>query len=267
MKIYKNSKTNLQVIDGKIKSIADDRMSMVIATQIYDSGAKKANNIDITVNNTYALDNTFEKGKPVTAVGYPNGASSILAQTVSTENFAYEEQELAVIAGTLKFAGYNEEVNENGSKNLKADGSARKPHFDIKIDVKEGDKTVHHIIKIYDFEGQKDKNGNPQKPVIETMKNRFKDFVNAEETPMYVAIATYPGQEREWEHEVNGNTVIDYFSSHFGQKSVDIMYLFSKEKELTNTTEKTAEAETAEATIGGQDAPIVDPADEPAPAF
>lgn len=279
---YLNQKTNLQVIAGKIKSVADNRQSVTITTPVYDRASKKFVYQEMGISTTAPLTDAFKAGECITAVGYPNGPTSILANHIASgaKSSNYEVTDLAVVSGKLVYARLNEEKTQDGSANLKKDGTPKKPHFDIRIDVEEGDKVIHHTIKVYNIAEsylKPNQDGSKQQQPIEKMMAKFKNFEDAEKTPMYVTVVTSPGSERVWERESDGVTKIDYYNDHLGQKSVDLIPLFQREKEQTKTAEQTAPAKEAEAPaqpaqsqpaefaqeVGGQESPVVDDGDVP----
>ncbi len=289
---YSNQKTGLQVYAGKIRSVAEDRLSVVLNTNVYNTASKKYEYVDLTVTSSYPLAESFKAGGMATAVGYQNGQNQILAQHIASNEKAatFESTDLAVISGTVGFARFNEEKTQDGSANLKKDGTPKKPHFDIRIDVAEGDKIVHHTVKVYELKSNfTNDDGTEKKSLIEKAKAAFKNFEDSEKTPMYVSIVTQPGQERVWERtDENGQTKIDYFVDHMGYRgSIDVIPMFKKEKEAVKATEETKTAETiakeatasvdaiaaetaknAEAltstqTVGGQGAPVEDIDDIP----
>ena len=243
-KIYRK-KTGMVVLSGPVKSIAPDRMSMVLGTQSYNTKETKWVDEEFTVQVSQPLDEMIQVGEPATAAGYQNGQASIMAQAVSAKQAVFNTEEMSVVSGFLKKAQYKDELEADGTPKLKRDGSPRKPHFDLIVIVPEGDRRVMHTIKTYNFTraGEEDKMSN-----IDRMKNRFKDFVNEEDTPTYVTIVTQVGQERSWESDYNNKVYENYACDHMGINSLDVEYCYDREQVRTNASQTQAHQEAAQPT-------------------
>lgn len=224
-KIYRNQSSGITVVSGKIKSIAEDRMVMVVTTDDYDRTAKKNNPVDLTISSGVPFEEEFKAGYSVTAAGYQHGKGVIAAEAVFTGNDSYETQDLAVVTGLVKFARMNEEKNADGSAKMKQDGTTpRKPHYDVTITVKEGDKWVDHVIKIYEGNIEEGK-----KSQMEKAEALFKNF-DKETNRIRATFVTTPGQAYHYTVNKDGKEYVNYGCSHMGYKSLDVEFLDTKEK-------------------------------------
>lgn len=252
MRYYVNQSTGLAVVTGKIKSISDDRMVMVVTSEQYDRTAGKNAEIEINASAGIPYDDSFKVGFGVTAAGYQRGKGTIIVESASVGNNAYETQDLAVITGFVTFAGLNEEKNADGSQKMKADGvTPRKPHFDVTIRVMEDGKAVNHVIKVYE---------NPNEPAgkgqFDRVQKLFKNF-DRESNRIKATFVTQPGQAYSSKKVKDGQEYVNNFSSHIGYKSMDIEFLDQKEKGKEDVA-KEAPAQAApvqEAPKSGFDAP------------
>jgi len=238
-KIYRNKKTSIAVISGKVKSVAPDRKSFILEGQEWDQANKKFVNKDIDVQGSFAFDDDIQVGGIATAVGYFNGPASIMAQSATVKSSNFEVQDLAVVSGMVVKCGYKNEINEDGTPRLKRDGSPRKPHYDVSVVVlDETDRRVYHNVKVYNF-GQVEEG---EKSNIDKIQGRLADFIDANETPTMITIVTTPGQERSWESQYNGQTYQNYACDHMGFKSVDINYLYDRQAVRGNAPQQQAPA-------------------------
>ena len=227
-KIYRNTKTSVAVISGKVKSVAPDRKSFVISTQEWDKGSKSFENKEIEVQSSFAFEDDIQVGGIATAVGYFNGPASILAQSATVKSSVFETQDLAIVSGQVVKCGLNEEKNEDGSPKLKRDGTPRKPHYDVVVAVLDDEgRRVRHMVKVYNFadvtEGEKSN--------IDKIASRLRDFKNFEETPTCVTIVTTPGEVRSWESNFNGQVYQNFGCDHMGFKSLDVNYMYDRQAE------------------------------------
>ena len=147
--IYRQQNTGLNVINGTVKSIAEDGKSMVVATQ--ERSKDGVTDVEYTAETQIPYEqNEFKKGYQVTVFGYGRGKNKIMADGVLTGQSSYEDQDISLVTGFVSKASYNPELKEDGTPKTKRDGSAKKPHYDITVNVHEGDKWVNHVIQIYD---------------------------------------------------------------------------------------------------------------------
>lgn len=239
-KFYENHKTHLAVISGKVKSIAPDRMSVVVQTSKYDREEKREDAFDVTIHSSTPIADSVAVGKNITACSYHDVPTDRdIALYLSSDNGAFEHGGLAVISGNVVYARYNEEKNEDGtpkmtSRRVGADGAEippkpRTPHFDIAVsantpDENGGSKKVLYIVKEYPF-----KSGDTvDTSKIDRHKKLFANF-DRETNGAYVTIATSPGAVSSVVREYNGREYVNTYSNHMGIYSLDVMY----EKERT----------------------------------
>lgn len=262
-KRYVNKKTSLHIVSGKVESIAEDRKSLVVHNVAYSESAKANVEEHTTVRSEYAFPEDIAVNTNVTAVGYPAGGAAgafiINAQSISAKSAVFENTEIAVVSGHLVSAKYISELNPDGTSRTKSDGvTPKKPHYDLSLSVPNGPdgRNVLHIIKVYDFPA-KDNDGK-KLTEIESIKRRIEGvyaflkegeepkktdsglppygFKDKETTPTYVTIVTKPGNSWEHESEFNGETQMNYYSSHMGISSIDIEpeYQFEATKKKDN---------------------------------
>lgn len=232
MNVYKNDKSGLMVTTGKIKSISDDRMVMVITTERYDSSQNARKELDITVVSGTPYEDNFKVGYTATAIGYQQGINTMTAEDVLTKNEIFETQELTIVSGLVKFARLNEEKNADGSPKMKKDGvTPKKPHYDVTISVNEGGKYVDHVIRVYD---------NPVPEGKKTQKDRVAAMFSKFDKDNYRIRATFvttPGQTYTTTNVRDNKEYVNYGCTHMGFKSVDIEYL-DADKQMTQVQEK-----------------------------
>ena len=224
-KLYTNKKAGTSVLTGKITKISDDRKMAEVTYNEYNYQEKKSVAKTKNVLCPTPLDDSYKVGKTMTAVGYVTGPVNFQPVSVSNEENVFEMQDIAFLSGHIVKAALNEEKDKDGNPKLKADGSPKKPHFDVQLEVARQDgQIVHHFVKVYDSPKYQEA-GQPTN--IEKYQKRFADFVNAQDTPMYVTIATTPGQEYSFTKD-DGTVYLG--CSHLGINSLDIQYEFSKDK-------------------------------------
>lgn len=251
MKIYRQ-KDGITVASGKIKSISDDRMHMVLATQDYNKTEKKVIDTDMNVVLQIPLDDSMKRGFDVTVAGYPHGKGTFMAETVLSGNDIYQTEDLTIITGFVTSVRFNEEKNEDGSPKMKQDGvTPRKPHYDISVPVQMEGKRVWHQIAVYD-------NDIYNKDAIEKAKRLFDKF-DKETNRIKVTFVTRPGDITSYvTHGANGQEYTNYSCRHMGYQSVDVEYVDQKEKtKTTPTSEKSTPApETTQPTPASTQAPV-----------
>ena len=244
-KIYRNTKTGIVAVSGNVKGLSEDKKAVIITTTQRDTDGKY-NPVDFTAELTEpANEADYPVGAPITAYGYQSGANSIRAEMCSTQNsYGQCSEKLAIVAGDVLFATYRPEVDENGQPKLNQAGAPRKPHFDITVAVGTGRDRVNHIVKVYNFTN---KETGKVTDNIGTMQKRFEKF-DYKENPMYVSIATQPGESYSYQTERNGNTYENTCMTHMGFSSVDIIYTKGRQKEQpAQDQEQTAPAAPAPA--------------------
>ena len=226
-RMYRNTTSGIVVVTGPVKALAPDNMSVTLSvTQRTNDGKYEPS--DYTVKLTEpANPEDFPVGKPVTAYGYQAGINAINAEMCTSEN-AYGQcsDKLAVIAGNVLFASYRSELDENGQPRLNRAGAPRKPHFDITVTTGSGRDRVNHTVKIYNFT---DKNGE-YRDNISSIQKRFEKF-DRETNPMYVCIATQPGETYSYDTERNGQTYHNTTMSHMGYSMIDSAFVNALQKD------------------------------------
>ena len=224
-KIYSNQTSGVTVVSGKIKSISDDRCVMVITSSEYDRNAKVNNEADINVSSEIPFDEMYRVGYNATAVGYKRGKGTIVAETVCIGNDTCETQDLAIVQGTVRFASLNEEKNADGTPRLNGKGEPKKPHFDITVVVKEDDKYVNHVVKVYA--------GKEDSKQLDAVQKLFNNY-NPEVQKTVVSIVTQPGDRRTSTVTKNGQEYVNNYCYHMGYRSLDILDRIQvKEKEAS----------------------------------
>lgn len=241
--MYTNRNSGLTVAMGKIKSIAEDRLSMVIEASEYvqeqdshNPQVKKtvSKAVDVNVRSSVPFtDADYRVGYQATAVGYGKGTGNMAmqAQAVLIGADMFECEALAVVKGTVKRTLMNEEKNSDGTPKLNRDGKPRKPHFDIVIAVpdKVNNRWVDHVIKIYDGKTEPGKRGQ-----IEQMKYRLKDF-DYEQNGVAATFVTQPAEIKEKEYiKKNGETGVSYSAYHIGCIKMDFEYIGERTRAKEN---------------------------------
>lgn len=236
-KLYTNKTAGTSVLTGKIKSISEDRKSLEVTYQEYDYKSKQSSEKQKTVKCMAPINDTYKVGQTITAVGYVTGPVAFQTECISNSENVFEMSDLAFISGHVSSVKLNEEKDQNGNPKLTREGNPKKRHFDIHVPVlDETGNSVDHIVKVYDLPSKYQEAGQPTQ--IEKMQKRFADFVKADETPMYVTIATTPGNAFSFQKD-DGSVYLG--ASHLGIRSLDIMYEFSKQKSQSQETNKAPE--------------------------
>lgn len=241
-KMYTSKKAGYSVLSGTIKSIADDRMSMVVSYREYDPQKKKAEIKDKNVvSPMQPIDASYKEKDSVTILGGILG-QDFQIQRITNKSAVFEVPQLSVVSGYIEKVRYADEKDENGNPKLKVNGQPKKPHFDIFVTVEEEDKVVHHIMKIYDSI-KFHKEGEPTN--IEKYQAKFADrtladgtflqgFKSPDETPIRVTIATQPGTSFAYQ----GDESVYYGCNHLGISSIDLDFQYQrtikKENNLQN---------------------------------
>lgn len=270
-KVYSKS-TGLNIISGKVKSVSDDRYSMVVESEKYNPSTKSREAVEFTVKAPVTYDESFIPGARVTVAGYLAGKGIINADYASaSQGFSVLDEGLdnldkngnpraiTVLSGEVLFANKRDELTENGQPKLNAAGAPRKPHFDVTIAVGTGSSRKTHIVKFYNFT---DKDGK-HVDNIGRMEKIFKNF-DRKENPIYATFVTDKGQEYSYENEYNGNTYTNTNVSHMGAQSFDFEFLNARQKKTsTPAQDKTEEpAKTPEAEVKAE-APVPVPETKP----
>lgn len=225
-KWYKSQKTGINVISGKIKSISEDRMVMTVAAEEYDKTEKKNVPVEATISSGIPFEDDFKVGYSVTATGYQRGKGAIFAEAVSLGNDTYENEDLAVVSGLVRFARLNEEKNADGTPKMKQDGTPKKPHYDITVTARNNEGNfVNHVIKVY--EGIHEDGKKSQMDIVSGL---FKNF-DRENNRARVTIVTSPGQSYTSTNTgKDGKEYTNFYCSHMGYKSLDVEFVDQKEK-------------------------------------
>lgn len=261
-KIYRNKETALNVLSGKIKSVAEDGLSMIVTSQEWkqhtdDKTGKRymeANPVEFVARWAIPVPAlSYFVGNDVTVVGYgqgkENGHPRINVEQILTRSEVYKSEELDVVRGLVKFASYNDEKNADGTPKLKQDGQTeRKPHFDITVTCRdeENDRWVNHIFPIYNTKN------NPNE--IDRYKKKFANFDDKTNRAL-VTIVTSPGQEPyAVTKSYNGEERVFWNVRHMGIKSFDLEMIDERKK-----TKDTPAVET-EATPAPENTPTQDEA-------
>lgn len=249
--MYTNRNSGLTVAMGKIKSIADDKLSMVIESTEYvqnpETKKSEAKAVDVKVRSAVPFAEAgYRVGYQATAVGYGRGVdgNTMQAQAVLVGADIYENEALAIVKGTVKKTFMNEEKNQDGTPKLSRDGKPRKRHFDITVAVKDeaNNRWVDHVIKIYDGRVEPGKRGQ-----IEQMQYRFKDF-DAEHNRMAVTFVTQPAEVLSRTYvKNNGEPGTAYAAYHMGCVKMDWEYLGEKQQARENEQPAPAQNQSATA--------------------
>lgn len=268
--MYTSRNSGLTVAMGKIKSIANDKLSMVIEATEYvqNSNTKKTESRAVDVNVRSAVPFTeagYRVGYQATAVGYGRGLDGnvMQAQAVLVGADCYEDAALAVVKGTVKRTFMNEEKNQDGSPKLNREGKPKKRHFDITVTVKDetNNRWVDHVIRVYDGKVEPGKRGQ-----IEQMQYRFKDF-DPEHNRMAVTFITQPAEIKERTYiKTNGQPGTAYAAYHLGCVKMDYEYLGEKQQTRGNEQAAPAQSQAPVQNTPAQAAPTPTPASVPTPA-
>ena len=281
-RIFKKDSAHTTIVAGIIKDIKEDG-SMIIATReaslvprTNDNGevmkgadGKTLNKVvwnekdQVVVNEFGFSANDYKIGYAATAVGElrRNGtlnADMVISGKSGVYTYPYQNKngvdvELQVIAGFVKFAGYNAEVNpEDGQPYKNQKGENRKPHFDLCVAVRgEDGKYVSHIVKYYDT-----KNAQHQ---IEACKKAFADYDKTKNSA-FVTIVTTPGEEKVKTRQVDGGKEEKYFRcEHLGNTIPDVIIVNSvRDRDKSNQTKEAAEPEQSSDGFNNPAAPLDD---------
>lgn len=249
-KIYRNQKSGTVVASGIIKGISEDRMCMTIACQEYDRNTKQSNEVVMEAITQVPYGDEYRVGFAATAVGYPRGTGKMSAESVMIGNDYVETNDLAIVSGLVKFATYRDEMNADGTPKLNQKQEPKKPHFDITISVKEDDKYVDHVVKVYDRpvkEGEKSE--------IEKCKARFANF-DRETNRVRATIVTRPGTAYVSTVQKGDREYVNNAMSHMGITSMDLDYIDKERAEKSKGDAQPAKA----AEPAPQEAPVNEPA-------
>lgn len=256
-RFYKNNKTNTTVMTGTVVKVADDRMSFVLKSQEYNRANSANVDKEILIRSNTPIEEDIVAEQYITCVGYiipdPENAEGTTAQAmyISNKDQSWDYKTLSVVNGTVLFANYVEEKNEDGTPKMTRertdkDGNvvppkAKAPHFDIGIQTREDDgnggtKRVLHTIKLYAYKGDTAQ--------IDRMKKLFKTF-DKENNPCYASVVTQPGQESSQVKEYNGKEYTNFYCQHMGISSIDVVFtkerVQQKETPVGKAVEKAAE--------------------------
>ena len=280
MKVYANKASGMTIISGKITAIDGNKVS--IATQEYkrDAATNTGSYENITIDGVAVkgINEDAKVGDSVTAVGqqqmnFETGENEWKFIKVSTKNASLTLPKIAVIAGDVVYARYNEEKDANGNPNMTKErtgpdgkiipAKAKSPHFDIGVSTMEpdengGERRVLHTIKVYP-DPVKDKDGNVIEgkknfDKIDSLKKRFANF-NKETNPIRVTVVSQPGTYSTSQREYNGQTYDNTYCNHMGVYSIDLDYL--KTREQAKETPAPAKEETP-APAPEQENPVVE---------
>lgn len=220
---YSNRKSGLNVVTGKVKEINDGDFVMTVDS--FDSDKKRVTE-DITINGK--LPEGVKAGFEVTAVGYQAGPNRYSAEQVMNGNAVFEQDGVTILTGFVRSAKLNEEKDENGNPKKNQEGKEKKPHFDVTISVKEGDKFVNHRIKIYNSEKNPDAIEKAQKQFGKVGEERT-DKDSGEKYINSIRGTFITGEGRTYEMESNGYT--NYYCDHMGLTKSDYDYVRTQPRE------------------------------------
>ena len=229
---YSNRKSGLNVVTGKVKEINDN--SFVMTVNSFDSN-KQAVTEEITINGK--LPEGIKAGFEVTAVGYQAGPNRYTAEQVMNGNMSFERDGIAVITGFVKSAKLNDEKDESGVQKKNQKGVDKKPHFDLTVVTKDGDKYVSHRIKIYNSEQNPDAIEKAQKQYgkvgeIRTDKESNTEYVNS------IRGTFITGEGNSYEFNRDGRT--DYYCDHLGLTKADYDYVRTQPREQAKGNDQPA---------------------------
>lgn len=251
-KLYTNQSAGTSVLTGSVKTISQDRKSVMVAYNQYDYQSKKSTPKEKNIILDSPLDASYAQNQTITAVGYIMGPD-FKAISVSNKENVYETDTIAFLSGHVASVKMKEEKNEDGSSKLTREGKPKKPHLDITLDIPRADgQVVHHIVKVYDVPNTTDAMGN-----IEKYSKRFADFVNPQDTPIYATIATKPGQEFSIPQDGGG---VYLGVSHLGINSLDLEFQFQRVKNQQQNAPRQQDSDMSQ-----QAAPSVPAAPQPQP--
>lgn len=255
-KKYTNKNSGSIIVSGVIKEFSEDGLVMTLATSEYNTKERKNMETEVKVTNPIGFSKeTYKPGYHVTAVGYPHGKGTIQAERIMSGNDFFENQDLTVITGYVRSARLNEEKDAEGNPRLNQKGEPRKPHFDITVAVKDGDRWVNHVVKIYDIKGDQSKTSR-----IDRAKAQFREF-DRDSKPAIVTIVTGAGNVYQTETERDGRVFQNFYCNHMGAYSIDMEYTTPREQTRNNPTQGQTQASPApaaakEPATSGFDAPL-----------
>lgn len=225
-RVYRNQASGLVVVSGKIKSISEDRMVMTVTSEEYSRSIGKSEPVELNVSSSTPYEEEIRVGYSVTVSGYPRGKGVIHAEIAEIGNHTFETQDLAVVSGLVKFARMNEEKNADGTPKMKQDGvTPKKPHYDVTITSKDGDKYVDHVIRVYD--GNREEGKPSQTDRIAKAFSRF----DRETNRIRATFVTQPGQPYSYTSTgKDGKEYVNCVSTHMGYKSMDLEFIDQRER-------------------------------------
>lgn len=250
------------IVTGTIKEIRED--SLVVATREMnrvtmldkdgnplknDKGEERKKTVwtdkDVIVQNDLGFSaDEYKVGNAVTAIGEYSARRNVLTAdaVISKHSGLYvqpyknangADMEMQVLAGLVKFAGYNSEVNPQTQEHYQnQSGKDRKPHFDLCISVKdESGKWVSHIVKYYDTKN------NPNQ--IESCKKAFEGY-DKEKNSAFCTVIVSPGEEKVRTRQLDGGAEMNYVRcEHLGNSIPDVTIVnYVRDKSRQNSNEE-----------------------------
>lgn len=247
MRTYRQ-KSGFTVVVGKIKSFSDDRMVMIVETEERQPNVKESTPLEFQVTSAIPFEDAYKPGYTVTAAGWPRGKNVIGADSVMIGNDHFETQDIAIVTGFVKFARMNEEKNSDGTQKMKQDGvTPKKPHFDITVSVKEGDKFVDHIVKVYEGKTEPGKTNQ-----MERMAKLFSKF-DRDTNRIAASIVTSPGSYDSYTTTKNGMEYTNNVCYHMGVKTIDVDFVDQKEKGQSTPVNSKPQLETKESNVSNSE--------------
>lgn len=275
MKSYSPTKSTVSITSGVISSISDDRKTVEVNTR----GKNDDNQLvpmTFTAMSRDALDQSYQVGSRITMMTKIisdmdtfEDRNAILKISTDAASQEFSFKDLSMLSGYVKFARYVDEKNPDGTPKMtkeftSSDGKtvpahAKKPHFDISIDVitpsEDGQSSKHvlHTVRCYDFER---KGKAPEKSQIEMLRKNFSDNYNFKtaDKAIFATIATTPGKDGSYQKVVDDKEYTNYTCTHMGIKSIDIEFEKVKEKEQPSQSAPAQEVATATYEIPAQTA-------------
>lgn len=257
------------IVAGIIKSINDDG-TMTITTQESRRETKKDDqgnvmknkdgqdiqrtvfsDLDVVIKSDLGFSaEEYKVGRAATAIGEYSKrqnhlvADAVLSNTPGMFTYPYKngngaEMELQVIAGFVRFANMNEEIDKTTGEHFKnQSGEPRKPHFDVCVSVKDeatGDY-VSHIVKFYNS-----KNAAHQ---IDACKRIFADF-DKEKNTAFVTLIVGPGRDYTRTRTTDKGEFTYKCSEHLGN-NLPVAIIRERSKEQTKTNAQEAEQQSGD---------------------
>lgn len=251
-RVYTSSKTQVRVVMGEVTEIKEGGMDLVIKANQFNKATSTNEDVEFKVHTGVAVTDV-KVGYKVTAIGYTGRGGVLNADAVLSGSKGYEDEGITVLTGFVKNVHMNEEMNQDGTHKVKADGvTQRQPHFDIYLSTKDMDDAYHnHVIKVYNGKTEEGKT-----TPIERAKKMFGRF-DKENNRIRVSVVTRPGQERTWTSVgKDGKEYTNSLISHMGYSAIDVDYIDQEKKK-----ENPAQSKTPAAPALAQPAPK-----QPAPA-